>query len=151
MSIDKKPLQSFEKKISFKNEIRASRISSDLVALQNETVNSFLKKVVFWCFRILQYENYELQKKALNLVPLTELNLNVIKNIRKIQLEYKKKNISGEIIDFQELLLIELCNWFNTEFFTWVDTPQCTKCGFIETVHDGMSYEVIPGADRVEV
>ncbi|KAK6643481.1 hypothetical protein RUM43_004986 [Polyplax serrata] len=133
-----------------KNENKVPLIANELNKLERETTNSFLKKIIFWCFRVLAYENYELQRKALTMIPLTELNLNVMRHIRNIQLEYKKKNINEEAIDFQELLLVELCNWFNNDFFTWVDTPQCTKCGFIETVNEGISQEIIPGSDRVE-
>ena len=30
---------------------------------------------------------------------------------------------------FQDMLLLEFKEWFKTEFFSWVDTPPCPRCG----------------------
>lgn len=134
-----------------KSKCKASLIQLELENLQKSTSNEFLKKIVFWSSFVFEYEKDVLLKKALYLIPVIELNVKVMKNIRNFQLECKKNKNTEEVIDYNELFLIELCNWFNTEFFTWVDTPQCTNCGFLETVLEGMSSEVVLGAQRVEV
>lgn len=32
-------------------------------------------------------------------------------------------------IGIQDMLILELLKWFKEEFFTWVDNPDCIKCG----------------------
>ena len=52
----------------------------------------------------------------------------------------------------QDMLILELLNWFKNDYFTWVDNPPCKKCGG-DTVFSEMSSDPndLLYTDRVEV
>lgn len=52
----------------------------------------------------------------------------------------------------QDILILELLEWFKEEFFSWVDSPECTYCGG-KTVFSHMSTDpsLLVYTDRVEV
>ena len=88
----------------------------------------FLQKVTHNFNRVLRYEDKDLQEKALAKIPLIELEIAAQKNMRRLQLAIKKGDSKETEIDVQELVLLELLNWFKNSFFSWVDTPNCRFC-----------------------
>lgn len=55
-------------------------------------------------------------------------------------------------ISVQDLLLVELLEWFKSDFFTWVDSPDCEKCGektFMS--HMSSDEKLLVYTNRVEV
>lgn len=127
-----------------------SEVVKKLHQLGNSVGNAFLKRVIINSLQVLKYEDKKVQLKALQCIPLIDLNLNVERNVRKIQLAIKKKEVEDEVIDFQELLLIELLDWFKNKFFKWVNAPDCSKC-CSQTNYVGMSQSAVEGASRVEL
>lgn len=68
------------------------------------------------------YENLSLLKYAVDIVPTEELNM-------KAMLKLSVLEETDNTIAFEDLLLLELLNWFKFSFFSWVDTPKCKSCG----------------------
>ncbi|KAI9136585.1 hypothetical protein BKA69DRAFT_1128961 [Paraphysoderma sedebokerense] len=67
--------------------------------------------------RVLVYDNVDLQRKALSVIPLERLK-NAATQTCKNQPESS----------FEDELCKELLNWFKSEFFTWVNEPPCRFC-----------------------
>lgn len=96
---------------------------------------------------VVEHENKSLQHKALKSIPLTELEIKVVKNMRSLQKAIKNGADDNEV-DVQDILLLELLSWFKESFFSWVDSPKCWFCQG-ETKFHGSKYE--KSGDRVEV
>ena len=67
------------------------------------------------------YENRGLQRKALQYIPAE--NIRVAAKVR-----FQKLNSTGEAIGMEEMILLELLTWFKTDFFHWMDKPECSSC-----------------------
>lgn len=104
-------------------------ITQYLQQFNNQFFKDFISQVKF----VWMCESIPLQLKALKLVPLVDLKKKVEHLIKNIKIAIKKKEIEDQIIDFQELLLLELSKWFKYSFFTWVNSPECDMCGCKET------------------
>lgn len=89
--------------------------------------NAFLQQMEFQSDQVMQYEDTLLQNYARDIVPTQTLITNAIERIRKIQ--KTMKNEKYEEPHFHDMFLVELTNWFNTIFFTWVNAMPCTRCG----------------------
>ncbi|XP_050295790.1 peptide-N(4)-(N-acetyl-beta-glucosaminyl)asparagine amidase [Anthonomus grandis grandis] len=76
----------------------------------------------------LRYANKDLLKRAKRVIPVTVLGKNAQERLRAIQEHVKKNKLPEPDVSLQDLLLLELLQWFNEEFFTWVDSPDCEKC-----------------------
>ena len=76
------------------------------------------------------------------------------KQARKIFDAAKAKDPSLKEELYRDLLLLELKEWFKTDFFSWVDSPPCPSCGG-PTQSCGMgvatAQEREDGAGRVEM
>ncbi|XP_067001284.2 peptide-N(4)-(N-acetyl-beta-glucosaminyl)asparagine amidase isoform X1 [Anabrus simplex] len=103
-------------------------------------------------YTVLQYEDKDLQKKALELIPVRELEAAAESKMHTIRLAMKKSLDKEQDIDIMELLLMELLAWFKNSFFSWVDAPQCNFC-CSETKFAGLSSnpEELRETKRVEV
>lgn len=73
------------------------------------------------------YEDPQLQKKALALIPMKEFT-------RKP--EYTCDDTVGEVNN-SDVILLKLLAWFKLKFFSWTDKPACRSCGDPETVAFG--------------
>lgn len=52
----------------------------------------------------------------------------------------------------QDMLILELLTWFKESFFTWVDSPDCKKCGNkTKMSHMSNDPNLLQYTDRVEV
>lgn len=98
--------------------------------------NNFLQHLEHTSDQVLQYEDEILQAIGQSLIPLDRLTTNALTKLRTIQKEIKTaspidKNVLPTVTEscFTDLLLVELTNWFNTEFFTWINSMPCGKCG----------------------
>jgi len=98
------------------------------VALQRRQ-KPFLERVVGHFRAVLRYEDKELQRKALALIPLNEFEVAAVNNMRKLQKAIKSGHTNEQEVDIQELILMELLSWFKNSFFSWVDSPECSSCG----------------------
>lgn len=77
---------------------------------------------------VMLYEDPNLKRKALNVIPVEEL-----KSRARAKLEAYKSSTSLDTepspLDFDDFLLLELLAWFKNEFFTWTNQPECRVCG----------------------
>lgn len=112
----------------------------------------FLQRVVSHFRAVLRYEDKELQRKALSLIPLHDLELAAVNNMRKLQKAIKCGHTNEQEVDIQELILMELLSWFKNTFFSWVDSPECLSCrGTTKFVGHNFSSASEEEAYRVEV
>lgn len=75
-------------------------------------------------------ERLELAKKY---IPLTELEIAAVEQLRNIQKLLKKdqaekKETSVIEPSMQELILVQLLSWFKEKFFNWINDPPCDSC-----------------------
>uniref|UniRef100_A0A8C8S4A3 Peptide-N(4)-(N-acetyl-beta-glucosaminyl)asparagine amidase n=1 Tax=Pelusios castaneus TaxID=367368 RepID=A0A8C8S4A3_9SAUR len=73
---------------------------------------------------VLVYENQSLQKKALSFIPVQKL-----KERAQEKLTQARNMDKGTDVNEDDFLLLELLHWFKGEFFQWVNTLPCSKCG----------------------
>ncbi|XP_043920711.1 peptide-N(4)-(N-acetyl-beta-glucosaminyl)asparagine amidase [Protopterus annectens] len=73
---------------------------------------------------VLMYESPAIQQKALTCIPVERLLAKA--NEKLTQARAVDKGTNATVDDF---LLLELLNWFKTEFFHWVDALPCSQCG----------------------
>ncbi|CAL1285885.1 unnamed protein product [Larinioides sclopetarius] len=81
------------------------------------------------------WEDESLLQYAVTLIPVDELRV-------KATLKYSSIPESDSI-DIDDLLLLELLEWFKGSFFKWMDAPKCGSCGVV-TVSKGF----IPPTDE---
>ena len=121
------------------------------VALQRYQ-KPFLQTVVGHFRAVLRYEDRELQRKALALIPLSDFEVAAVNNMRKLQKAIKSGLTNEQEVDIEELILMELLSWFKNSFFSWVDSPECSSCGGTTVfVGHGFSSANEGEAERVEV
>lgn len=78
----------------------------------------------------MQYEDEQLQHYGKKLIPIERLTENALTKLRSIQKEIMSaKSSSNPELCLRDLILLELVKWFNEEFFTWVNSLPCKKCG----------------------
>ncbi|XP_053875918.1 peptide-N(4)-(N-acetyl-beta-glucosaminyl)asparagine amidase isoform X2 [Malaclemys terrapin pileata] len=100
--------------------------------LQTSTAQSAAMEAETIFFKTLQsnfqhvqvYENQSLQKKALASIPVQAL-----KERAQEKLAQAKKVDEGTHVNEDDFLLLELLQWFKGEFFQWVNSLPCSKCG----------------------
>lgn len=55
-------------------------------------------------------------------------------------------------VTLQDMLILELLNWFKNDFFTWVDSPPCENCkSATKFSHMSDDVNLLKYTDRVEV
>ncbi|KAJ8941940.1 hypothetical protein NQ318_013273 [Aromia moschata] len=111
----------------------------------------FLRNIERYFHDVLQYEDKNLQQRAREIVPLAICEERAQRRLRGIQELVKKKKLEDLEISIQETLILELLEWFKEEFFSWVDSPTCSKCGG-ETTFSHMSTDpsILVYTNRVE-
>lgn len=86
----------------------------------------------------MQYEDDKLLACGRQLIPIDDLTQKASEKFLNIQEHNKtvgeQKNSNAEEGSVKEpcirdLILVELVNWFNTEFFQWVNKLSCSVCG----------------------
>ncbi|XP_032091416.1 peptide-N(4)-(N-acetyl-beta-glucosaminyl)asparagine amidase [Thamnophis elegans] len=87
------------------------------------TDSIFLKTLQSNFLHVMAYENPSLQKKALACIPLQNLKKQAQKKLSQAQ-----KLDRDCILREEDILLVELINWFKCSFFKWVDNLPCSKC-----------------------
>lgn len=79
---------------------------------------------------VMQYEDEELLHGGRKVIPIDRLTEDATKKLRLIQKEILSKQTSNNPeLCLSDLILCELTRWFNEEFFTWVNSLPCKKCG----------------------
>ncbi|XP_072009709.1 peptide-N(4)-(N-acetyl-beta-glucosaminyl)asparagine amidase [Engystomops pustulosus] len=73
---------------------------------------------------VLVYELPELQQKAREHIPVSELNARAqekLKQARSLEVD--------TTVNEDDFLTLELLRWFKEQFFVWVDSLPCSRCG----------------------
>lgn len=79
----------------------------------------FLKRIQSSFAHVRQYADTSLQRAALEVMPVPTLE--------KKANELKEK--TGGAVSYRDALLLELLHWYKSEFFKWVNAPDCDHCG----------------------
>ncbi|XP_046997587.1 peptide-N(4)-(N-acetyl-beta-glucosaminyl)asparagine amidase isoform X1 [Schistocerca americana] len=127
----------------------SSASSEGASATQHTSFAHFKSQLLVISETVLGHENKLLQKKALKLIPLTELEIKAVKHMRSLQ-KAIKNGAEDNGADVQDILLLELMAWFKESFFSWVDSPKCWFCQG-ETKFRGHSSDPKYNGDRAEV
>lgn len=96
---------------------------------------------------VMQYEDKFLLDAGLKLIPVDDLTSKASQRLMEM-LENSETTMSTKEPCIRDLILVELVNWFNTEFFEWVNNLPCKICGSDETK---LRRAQIEGDLRVEV
>ncbi|XP_032670197.1 peptide-N(4)-(N-acetyl-beta-glucosaminyl)asparagine amidase [Odontomachus brunneus] len=123
-------------KIKCLSQMLSTRLQKS-VAKSKEPVhkNTFFKKIVQYFDSVMLYENEELQKQAIKLIPVDSLEIKSVRTFRELQ-RYNKVDDSATstIVDIennlslQDFFLVAFTSWFKQDFFKWVDSPMCPIC-----------------------
>ncbi|XP_044746685.1 peptide-N(4)-(N-acetyl-beta-glucosaminyl)asparagine amidase isoform X2 [Coccinella septempunctata] len=89
--------------------------------------NPFLRKIEDQFHHALAYEHKDTLENARKIIPSTTLVQRMLKKYRNMQMAAKKERKICSV-DTDDLILVELLNWFKEEFFEWVDSPDCDYC-----------------------
>ncbi|XP_040403241.1 peptide-N(4)-(N-acetyl-beta-glucosaminyl)asparagine amidase isoform X3 [Cygnus olor] len=73
---------------------------------------------------VLVYEDPSLQQKALASIPLQQL-----KGKAQKKLSQATRLDKGAHVNEEDFLLLELLDWFKNDFFHWVNSLPCSRCG----------------------
>jgi len=85
----------------------------------------FLAKLSSCSTHIDAFENPTAQAAALSVIPVDKLK-------QQAQEKFDRAKSSDPSINpslYRDMLLLEFKEWFKTDFFHWVDTPPCPRCG----------------------
>lgn len=94
--------------------------------------NSYLQSMELASDQVMQYEDEILLAQGRSLIPVERLTTNALTKLRTIQKAIRSGTTGATTTTescFTDLLLVELANWFNTEFFSWVNSLPCDRCG----------------------
>ncbi|XP_069770107.1 peptide-N(4)-(N-acetyl-beta-glucosaminyl)asparagine amidase [Narcine bancroftii] len=97
---------------------------------------------------VLMYEDTRLQQKALACIPIRELRERADEKLLSAT-----KLDPGTTVNLEDFLLLELLQWFKEDFFQWVDSLPCDKCGEVTESSGSLppsSEDQRWGAERVE-
>lgn len=111
--------------------------------------NSYLQQLETFSDTVMQYEDQQLLRSGRKVIPIERLTENATKQLRSIQKEIiSNRTSTNPEVCLSDLIVCELARWFNEEFFTWVDSLPCKKCGSEDVPTKG-SY--VENGVRVEV
>jgi peptide-N4-(N-acetyl-beta-glucosaminyl)asparagine amidase len=104
------------------------RIASRLGRLWTERCNQpqpsgqqqFLQQIRHHAEHVRRYDDWELQEKCRSVIPIDRLH-------KEAREEMHKHN--G--LDFEDVVVKRLLQWFKHEFFQWVNQPKCSKCSSV--------------------
>ncbi|XP_011196371.2 peptide-N(4)-(N-acetyl-beta-glucosaminyl)asparagine amidase isoform X2 [Zeugodacus cucurbitae] len=98
-----------------------------------QTNNAFLQSLELQSDAVMQYEDEKLLAAGRALIPIDELTQKASEKL----IAFQEQIVAGECKEkepcIRDLLVVELCNWFNTEFFEWVNHMPCRVCGSEES------------------
>jgi peptide-N4-(N-acetyl-beta-glucosaminyl)asparagine amidase len=91
--------------------------------------NSFeqhsLSQVLGVLGRLCLYRDQSLRQEVYRLVPWEKLSLNASRRVRQAKLLLKDGETATEL-NPSDVFLVELLEWFKTQFYTWFQSPTCS-------------------------
>ncbi|XP_036677788.1 peptide-N(4)-(N-acetyl-beta-glucosaminyl)asparagine amidase isoform X1 [Drosophila suzukii] len=97
------------------------------------TTNFFLQSLELYSDAVMQYEDELLLATGRTLIPVDELTERATEKLTEIQERIALGECEEKEPDVRDLLLVELVNWFSTQFFQWVNNIPCRVCGSEES------------------
>lgn len=106
------------------------------------TSNSFLQSLELYSDSVMQYEDDELLAAGREIIPIDDLTQKASEKLMAMQ---ENPQSSSETATneqstppakeycIRDLILVELVNWFNTEYFEWINNLPCKVCGSEES------------------
>ncbi|GJQ78291.1 hypothetical protein Trydic_g22132 [Trypoxylus dichotomus] len=124
----------------------------ELPPFHRKHASDFMNNIAYR-FHIAQiYDNQDLQERARKVIPIPQLEANAQENLRTLQKELKKGKLDDLEVTIQDMLILELLNWFKNDFFTWVDSPPCENCkGATKFSHMSNDPDLLKYTNRVEM
>jgi len=124
-SIDKKKeiaeeKQSLESGAAATPAVSSSLLQPGIQAKERE----FLARLVSGVNHMQSYENTSAQQKALSVMPVESLKKNARSKFEAAKV--RDNTVSDDLLS--DILLLEMKEWFKTDFFSWVDSPSCPSC-----------------------
>ncbi|XP_067631339.1 peptide-N(4)-(N-acetyl-beta-glucosaminyl)asparagine amidase [Eurosta solidaginis] len=93
------------------------------------TNNAFLQSLEHHSDEVMQYEDEKLLAAGRALIPIDELTQKASEKLIAFQEQMNATASNEKEPCIRDLIIVELCNWFNTEFFEWVNNVPCCVCG----------------------
>ncbi|XP_068092279.1 peptide-N(4)-(N-acetyl-beta-glucosaminyl)asparagine amidase [Hyperolius riggenbachi] len=97
---------------------------------------------------VLVYERSELQQKARELIPVSDLKAKAQERMQQA------RSLDPEVtVNEEDFLTLELLRWFKEDFFHWVNSLPCSQCGGDTDSKGSLSPtgdDIRWGANRVE-
>lgn len=78
---------------------------------------------------IMQYEDEGLLASGRSLIPVDDLTSSASEKLLAMQEQIASGECQEKEPCIRDLLLVELVNWFKTQFFEWVNNIPCKVCG----------------------
>ncbi|XP_066530693.1 peptide-N(4)-(N-acetyl-beta-glucosaminyl)asparagine amidase isoform X2 [Hoplias malabaricus] len=85
---------------------------------------TFLRTLQSNCQHVMVYEKPELQQKALSYIPRGQLCSRARDRLQEARRADRECSLTEE-----DMVVLELLQWFKGEFFSWVDSLPCIQCG----------------------
>ncbi|XP_037949021.1 peptide-N(4)-(N-acetyl-beta-glucosaminyl)asparagine amidase-like [Teleopsis dalmanni] len=101
--------------------------------LMLRTTNKFLQSLEFYSDAVMQYEDENLLNAGREIIPIDDLTQKASQKLISIQEQIAEGASDNKEPCIRDLILVELVNWFNTEFFEWVNNMPCKVCGSEES------------------
>lgn len=96
-------------------------------------ITEFTKRCDSFARHVMYYEQPDIQQAALDVIPVSELQ-------QRAATAMQDPNDAGRQSDKRDELLRQLLKWFKTEFFTWVNSLPCERCGSTNTQNAGATH-----------
>ncbi|EDW58746.1 peptide-N(4)-(N-acetyl-beta-glucosaminyl)asparagine amidase [Drosophila virilis] len=93
------------------------------------TPNRFLQSLELYSDAVMQYEDEALLASGRSLIPVDELTMNASSKLLAMQELIASGQCQEKEPCIRDLLLVELVDWFKTQFFEWVNNIPCQVCG----------------------
>ncbi|XP_053965850.1 peptide-N(4)-(N-acetyl-beta-glucosaminyl)asparagine amidase [Anastrepha ludens] len=97
------------------------------------TNNTFLQSLELQSDAVMQYEDEQLLAAGRALIPIDDLTQKASEKLIAFQERIAEGACNEKEPCIRDLIVIELCNWFKTEFFEWVNNIPCRVCGSEES------------------
>ncbi|XP_016949654.1 peptide-N(4)-(N-acetyl-beta-glucosaminyl)asparagine amidase [Drosophila biarmipes] len=114
-----KPSVEYRQRIAFPRVLRTS--------------NHFLQSLELFSDAVMQYEDRLLLATGRSLIPVDELTEKASEKLIEMQERIALGECQEKEPCVRDLLLVELVNWFKTQFFQWVNNIPCRVCGSEES------------------
>ncbi|XP_065369389.1 peptide-N(4)-(N-acetyl-beta-glucosaminyl)asparagine amidase [Calliphora vicina] len=136
--VDSRPMAPTPKTSAMKT-IEATRPYKQRITFPRvlRNTNSFLQSLELFSDAVMQYEDEKLLAAGRDIIPIDDLTQKAAEKLMAMQEDQANSDQTSAtpVKEFciRDLILVELVNWFNTEFFEWINNIPCKVCGSEES------------------